>query len=307
MGIPQIGKQYEITSLMKSLVEVEDHFFQLIAGHFPTPKSLHSTVHPIRLKRVMLTFWNDFFRGSALKEIVHHPHLADWKLLRFIWDSNPEQRKLGRFRGEYFSWNTLNFVSLNMADYVVDEAELFMKVFTLNQRKMIKIEWRFTSEYPVITDDTLAIIGRDLKWLFETDRLSQMTFRELQQNRGLLLIMNMALEFGNVGGRCGVDQPPSSANYRQAIFWYVMIRHAIFLRRLSIHLCDLCSSIWPAGQKSMIIGPYTKSTWAIPVTRRMPRNLSFSCQQDEDLRIPSDFDDQDMLRVGKWMLDVSAQ
>ena len=234
------------------------------------------------------------------------PHLGDWKLVRFYLGLSPEQRKLGRFRGEYFSWNTLNFVSLNMADYVVDEAESLMKVFTLNDRKMIKMEWRFTSEYPVITDDTLAIIGRDLKWLFETDRLSQMTFRELQQNRGLLLIMNMALEFGNVGGRCGVDQPPPSANYQQAIFWYVLFRHAAFLR-FSRDLCDLCSSIWPAGQKSMIIGPYTKSTWATPVRWRMARNLSFSRQQDEDLRIPSDFDDQDMLWHEEWWLDVSRR
>ena len=87
---------------------------------------------------------------------------------------------------------------------------------------------RFTSEYPPISDHTVKVIGRDFKWLLETDRLSEMRFRDLQQNRGLLLIMNMDLHLANVGGRCGVDEPLPSANYWQAVFWYVIniFRHA---------------------------------------------------------------------------------
>ena len=228
IGIPQNGERYQITSLMKFLVEIEDHFFHLISGHFPTPKSLHLTVHPIRVKRVMLAFWNNFFRGSALKEITVHPDFDKWKLLRTYLGLSAKQKKLYRFLTQCFLWNTLNFVSLNMENYVVDKAEALISIITVQQRKMLKMELLFKSDYPVISDHTVKVIGRDFQWLLEMDRLSQMRFRELQQNRGLLLMMNLALQFANVGGRCGVDQPPSSANYRQAIFWYVIniFRHA---------------------------------------------------------------------------------
>ena len=230
VGIPLSGERYQITSLMKFLVEIEDHFFHLISGQYPTPKSLHSRVHPIRIQKVMLVFWNNFFRGSALTEFARHPDFDKWKLFRTYLGLSAKQKKLYRFLTQCFLWNTLNFVSLNMENYVVDKAEFLSSIITFQQRKMVKMEVRFTSDYPVISDHTVTVIGQDFQWLLQTDRLSQMRFRELQQNRGLLLMMNMALQFANVGGRCAVDQPPSTANYRQAIFWYVIniFRHASY-------------------------------------------------------------------------------
>ena len=229
MGLPQNGERYQIISLMKFLVEIEDHFFQLISGHLPTPKSLHARVHPIRIKKVLSVFGDTLFRGSPLKEITLHPQFDKWKLVQFYFGLTSTQKKLYRFLTQCFRWNTLNFVSMNMENYVVDKAEFLMNFITLQQRKMVRMEYRFTSEYPVISDHTLKVIGRDLKWLLETDRLSETRFRTLQQNRGLLFMIHMALQFANVGGRCGVDQPPSSADYRQAIFWYVIniFRHTL--------------------------------------------------------------------------------
>ena len=230
IGIPQSGERYQITSLMKMLVEIEDYFFRLISGHFPTPKSLHSIVHPIRLKKIVSVFWNTFFQGSPLKEFDCHPHFDKWKHALMVFRLTWKQKKLYLFLTKCFRWNTLNFVSMNMENYVVDKVEILSSIITFQQRKMVKMEVRFTSEYPVISDFTVKVIGRDFQWLLATDRLSQMRFRELQQNRGLLLMMNMALQFANAGGRCAVDQPPSSANYRQAIFWYVIniFRHASY-------------------------------------------------------------------------------
>ena len=57
-GIPASGKQYEITSLMKMLVEFEDRFFQLISGYIPIPKQMHSTVHPVICMHCDIRIWH---------------------------------------------------------------------------------------------------------------------------------------------------------------------------------------------------------------------------------------------------------
>ena len=228
VGLPPNGKQYEITSLMKILVEAEDQFFKLISGKIPIPKSLHAAIPPIKIKMVMYVFWNNFFRDSSLKEISPSTQFDKWTIVRYYFGLSSEQKKSWRFLAQCFAWNALNFVLLNMEhsqnsqQYVVDKAEFIWSIPKVPRRKIIKLEVQFTSKYTVISDHTLKAIGHDFELLLKTNRLSQMTFRELQQNRGLLLMMHMLLQFANVGGRCGVDRPPLSAKYRQAIFWYVI-------------------------------------------------------------------------------------
>lgn len=79
VGIPLKSKQHVINMLMKLLVDFEDHFFHLLSGQMPTPKSMHTTwfrlTPPIKIKKVMHIFWDNFFRSSALKEISYHPRL----------------------------------------------------------------------------------------------------------------------------------------------------------------------------------------------------------------------------------------
>lgn len=72
----------------------------------------------------------------------------------------------------------------------------------------------------VVSDRTLRTIDRDFGWLLETDKLNEMTFSDLQGRQGVILMINMLLHFANVGGRCGVEEPQASANYRQSVFWY---------------------------------------------------------------------------------------
>ena len=51
----------------------------------------------------------------------------------------------------------------------------------------------------------------------------------------------------------------------------------------------------------MIKGPCTMCTKP-GCLRRMPRNLSFSKQQDEDINMNPEFHDEEMLRIGKLKL-----
>lgn len=210
-GIPVNGKEYEINSLMKMLVELEDRFFQLISGYVPIPKHMHSTVHPIKMKKVMHVFWNDFFRGSVLKEITFHTHpdkveryfrnhwflimfncrcilffpsvqnradfiwMVRWVLLFILYFMSfkyrrdmlfrkPKQRKFWLFHALLFSWNTLNFVSTNLADscLIVENTEFLMSILSLYGKDMIKMEFRFDK---VVCHKTLSL----LNWNICTD------------------------------------------------------------------------------------------------------------------------------------------
>lgn len=86
-----------------------------------------------------------------------------------------------------------------MTSNVVQKAEFLLSILNAHQQKMVKVELRFTAKYSVLSSTTLQNINRDLMWLLKTERLSYMTFSELQQHRGILLLMSMILQFANVG------------------------------------------------------------------------------------------------------------
>ena len=120
----------------------------------------------------------------------------------------------------HFCWNTPNAVALSLEDQqeFVENAKIKRTMLDFNGQNMLKIEIQFDKK--VISDRWIRAIDRDFGSLLQTDTLSQMTFADLQENRGINLMMNMLLHFENVKGRCGVEEPAATANYRQSIFWY---------------------------------------------------------------------------------------
>lgn len=125
---------------------------------------------------------------------------------------------------------------------------------------MLKLEFRF--DKIVISDQRLRGIDRDFGYLLYRDKIGTMTFQDLQENKGINLMISMLIHFANVKGRCGVEEPVS-ANYRQSIF-----------------------CIWSVEQRSTIKGAYGNKT----LDRQ--KTSSFSHQKDEDMVINSGFDQQ---------------